>query len=297
MKKRCKVTPENVAKWIKNGDGQGEGNNYKPFIKVRDVPSKGRSSMVRGIKTDRTHHYLSDLEYACHILAEFCLKIIDIREQFALLPSDDTQKIARRLGFKHPVYPGTKTPIVMTSDLVLTIRQGKTKKFLVLCVKHSSALRQDQEPESKRYKRTCQKLLIEKIYWKSRKVPWLIITDKTIPWTKVYNLDLLRPSLMLKHEEGLNGLLPLFVLLFYKYWEEKRILNDVLDRIAFELKKDRPYCFHLFARSVWSSILPVDLNLSKIHHFSPVPLIQQPYPELDPFNSSPSMELDHDFNK
>src|SRR4030067_3196716 len=158
MPKRWGATPKNVLSWIGRGDGQGEAQNYRPFLYVRDVPSSGRSAMVQGIITGRTHHYLSDLEYFHHILAEYEPTVEDIREQFALLPWEETQEIARSLGIQHPVYPGTRTPIVMTSDIVLTIRHQGFLKYSVICVKPSSMI----DPQYCRSKRVLEKLLIEK---------------------------------------------------------------------------------------------------------------------------------------
>jgi len=52
------------ARWIKEGRGQGNGKDYKPWFTVRDVPSEGRSHRLFGHITHRTHHLLSDLELA-----------------------------------------------------------------------------------------------------------------------------------------------------------------------------------------------------------------------------------------
>lgn len=103
MLKRRGATPENVDAWIRHGDGQGEGINFRPFFQVRDVPSRGRSHIVVGLRTGRTHHYMSDIEYSYHLLAEYSPEVLDIREQFALLPREDTQEIATDLRIRHPV--------------------------------------------------------------------------------------------------------------------------------------------------------------------------------------------------
>lgn len=131
MRKRRRATPENVNAWIRRGDGQGEGRNFRPFFHVRDVPSRGRSHILVGLRTGRTHHYLSDIEYNYHLLAEFASEVIDIREQFALLPWGETQSIASALRIRHPVYPCTHTPIVMTSDIVLTIAGSSGSRLCV----------------------------------------------------------------------------------------------------------------------------------------------------------------------
>ena len=44
--KNRRPTVKTVLRWIQAGYGQGEGEAFKPFMYVRDVPSEGTSSMV-----------------------------------------------------------------------------------------------------------------------------------------------------------------------------------------------------------------------------------------------------------
>jgi len=89
---------------------------------VRDIPSGGLSNTVKSPVSGRIHHYITRQEYQVHLLAEYSPTIIDIRERFALLPWDETQAIASKLGIRHPRYPGTTTPTAITTDLLLTKR-------------------------------------------------------------------------------------------------------------------------------------------------------------------------------
>lgn len=52
-----------IQKYIMEGRGQGDLDSYKPWLTIRDVPTEGRAHKVKGIKTGRVHHLLSDLEY------------------------------------------------------------------------------------------------------------------------------------------------------------------------------------------------------------------------------------------
>lgn len=76
-----------IQKWIKEGRGQGFGNNYKPWITIRDVSSEGRSHRVFGHKSQRTHHLLSDLELSAFLLLEWHSTTIDIFQSFLVLLS------------------------------------------------------------------------------------------------------------------------------------------------------------------------------------------------------------------
>lgn len=98
MSKR-KRTSE-VDKWIKEGRGSGIGADYKPWLKIQDVSSQGRSTRLKGIKTNRQHEFLSDLERNYFYLTEYSDLAVDIREQFPLLPLGETMIIADELGIK-----------------------------------------------------------------------------------------------------------------------------------------------------------------------------------------------------
>ena len=51
-----------LEKRLKEGRGKGEKGDYKPWIYTHDFPSLGFSSRVKGLKTGRVHHLLSNLE-------------------------------------------------------------------------------------------------------------------------------------------------------------------------------------------------------------------------------------------
>ncbi len=86
--------------------GQGEGKDYIPWLKINDVPSTGLASRVKGWKTGRVHHLFSEhLELAYFYLLEWDERVVDIREQYPLLPIEKTLYIAESLGIIHPRDP------------------------------------------------------------------------------------------------------------------------------------------------------------------------------------------------
>ncbi len=159
-----------MAKRIREGRGQGYGGNYKPWLTVRDVPSKGLSSRIRGWKTGRVHHLLSIHERSYFFILEWSIIVIDIREQFPLLPLEATLEIANRLGIKHPTDPVTQLPVVMTTDFIIDfIVDGKIRK----CAR---TFKQESDVSD----RTAEKLQIERVYWEERGVDWGIVTEQEI---------------------------------------------------------------------------------------------------------------------
>ena len=66
---------------LKNKYGLGEGENYKPWLRVQDVPSQGSSAKIQGIKIDREHHTLSEGESSFLYLADACFNVITLRKE------------------------------------------------------------------------------------------------------------------------------------------------------------------------------------------------------------------------
>lgn len=138
--------------------GLGEGHDYMPWLRVQDVRSRGNSAKIDGLKSKRTHHTLSEHETCFFYLAEFCDSVIDIREQFPLLPLDLSVKIAQTLGVEHPINPQSrdKDVSVMTTDFLLTRTDGTKIWYEAISVKPESELKD---------KRTAEKLEIERVWW------------------------------------------------------------------------------------------------------------------------------------
>ncbi|CAG7648094.1 TnsA endonuclease N-terminal domain-containing protein [Paenibacillus allorhizosphaerae] len=179
------IDEKTIAKRIAEGRGSGTGRSYIPWIYVHEVPSKGKSSIRGGWKTGREHHFLSFLEASYFYILEWGDSIIDIREQFPLLPREETQAIATDLGVEHPKDTRTGVDIVITTDVVPTFETTHGSKIKARSVKYEDDLK-DQ--------RTKEKQLIEKIYWSRRNVDWNVVTEKSILVPMVQNIQWLHKS-------------------------------------------------------------------------------------------------------
>lgn len=197
-------------KWLKEGRGQGEFAEYKPWIKISDISSSGRSHRVFGHKTRRTHHLMSDLELATFLFLEWSTEVIDIREQFPL-KFDDTLKIAEDMQVKHPAIRGNTH--VMTSDFYVVSSNKKLSQF-VLQAKYSKDL---MKP------RTLEKLEIERRYWHSKDISWQIITEKDIPIAVQNNIKWLYPETTLNMSVDTQDSLNFYAKEFAKYPEKSII--------------------------------------------------------------------------
>ncbi|WP_417438886.1 TnsA endonuclease N-terminal domain-containing protein [Idiomarina sp.] len=156
MARRKLKTFDDYSRALKDKYGIGELSTYKPWLRVQDVKSKGIRSQVLGLKTGRVHHTLSSIETEFFYLAEYSDSVIDIREQFPLLPINLSIKIAEALGIVHPAHPETKVPIVITTDFLLTRFIDGKKIYEAISVK-------PEHDVSNR--RVLEKLELERVWW------------------------------------------------------------------------------------------------------------------------------------
>lgn len=189
MRGRRFKTQADIDRYIKEGYGQGEGSQYSPWLRVQDVPSKGRSRKVQGKKVNRIHHLLSDVEYACFLALEFSEQVVDIREQFPLFPTEQAIDIAKQLGIRYPRYRDTQLNFVMTTDFLVTIEAPDGTRHLAARPVKTEA---DLLPSNK-LQRTIEKLELEKALLHAQGVrDWKLVTEKTIGATLTENLIWLR---------------------------------------------------------------------------------------------------------
>lgn len=180
MKRRAAKTwdEKKVLERIRKGYGKGELASYVPWIGVRDLASKGTSTRMWSFKTGRMMEFLSNIERDTFLIAEFRPDFIDYWEQFPL-DRRNTGLAAERLRFRHPIYVGGRTPVVMTVDGVLTQRNGEGYKRQAIDCKHSSAADA---------KRTKEKLAIAKLTCVQLGLPHSIVTEKQVPRQVVKNI-------------------------------------------------------------------------------------------------------------
>ncbi|WP_242038044.1 TnsA endonuclease C-terminal domain-containing protein [Tolypothrix sp. FACHB-123] len=176
-------------RYIKEGRGQGSGENYKPWISVSDFPSMGRSARSPGWKTNRVHHLLSDHERRLFYLFEWSDMVVDIREQFPLLDLDLCTSIARDMGMKYPTDPVSGTPYVLTTDFMLTVNQSGKSVQIARTVKPSSDLEK---------KSVAEKFELERRYYADQNIDWGIVTEKEIPRLLVLNIEWIHSSYSLE---------------------------------------------------------------------------------------------------
>ena len=270
MRGRRVKTQADVDRYVKQGFGQGNMEDYQPWLRVQDVPSRGRSRKVHGSKVDRLYHLLSDLEFALWLQLDFSENVIDIREQFPLFPVTALEAIASSLGYKYPVYVGTKVPYVMTTDFVITLRQadGGTRLEARTVKPYSEVARPGDQST-----RTLEKLEIEERYWQSQGVNWHVITEKNVPAILTKNLDWLRKGLTISKALQEQRVLSLFIAELNRARHFQWTLGKTLRHISSRMFIPYEECSGLFRYVVWHKYVVVDLSR---------PLtITGPFPDID----------------
>jgi hypothetical protein len=165
---------------LKNKYGIGQGSEYKPWLEIKDVKGHGTRSIIFGRKSQRSHHMMSSIESEFFYLAEFSDSVVDIREQFPILPLNYTQKVASMLGVKHPTHPKTKEHIILTTDQLLTIDSIQGISYHAVSVK----------PESESDKqRVLEKIDIERVCWELLGVKFSYFTGNELTKIQSRNLD------------------------------------------------------------------------------------------------------------
>ena len=254
-RKRAGVRPRDIQRWIDQGYGSGEKESYKPWLRVSDVPSQGRSRRILGLKSKRVHHLLSDLEYAIFLMAEYSPLVIDIREQYPLLPYGRSQIVAANAGIRHPVYPRTTTAVVMTHDFMLTLSpKAPDRTPVAVSVKY-------QWDSDEKMTRTLEKLEIERRCAKELSgANWSFVTDQDFHPTVIQSLDWLHygmtPNLAAKYGDIGPAVLSALRALDY----QQRPLTQTLDDLARvnEFQGLDPWL--VFKLAAWRGHLPIDLS-------------------------------------
>lgn len=204
------------ARRLKEGRGQGDGANYRPYIYVQDLSSRGQSNRDFGSTAGRQHDLLSKVEHRVFLVFDES-GLHDIKEQLPH-PLEFSIEIARQCGLRHPTHPQSKEPVPVTTDFLLKIPLPVGSKYVARSVKRFVDLAKPGIIEKLELdRRCCQRLTSD----------WGIITERDINYILVRNL------LWAYKFRHINTLYPLSQ-------KEVRATSEVLTNAL--LAKDIPLC-------------------------------------------------------
>lgn len=284
MRKGKRFTPERLNAWVLKGRGTGVGAAYAPWHQVTrgDPGSRGRSHLFNW-RLGRLHHLLSDHELLIMGFAAMVPGVVDIREQFPLslfareeelslvraIPfgrmAPGTLELAADLRIRHPRLGAARNEDwwVMSTDFLLTVQEEDGLHLVAVSVKFDDELIRP---------RARDLLHIERQYWLSQGVPWLLITPATyspqvalavrhaLPWSLVPESI---PKEVLLH---VPTLWPKF---------HGASLERALSLVSATFECSRADAQFLFWGAVWSGALPIDLAMD-MHPRSTVRVLTMP---------------------
>jgi hypothetical protein len=249
------LTEAGIARHIAKGYGQGAGNAYKPWLEIRHVPSLGKSSRPLGWKTDRIHHFLSQLELRYFYMLEWSDSVIDIQEQFPLLPIGETREIAHMMGVNHPRAPKTEALMVMTTDFLITTKEGTFAR----CIKPAKEL---ESP------RTLEKLEIERAYWERKHTDWKIVTEHEIDIQLAKNVEWIHTKRELKNlapldEADIETIQRALATELGRSQPLGKTCREVDKATGYEVGASLSVFRHLLATKTWAVDMSQEINPSK----------------------------------
>jgi len=262
MRARKFKTQADVDRYVSEGYGAGEGETYKPWLRVQDVPSRGRSRKVPGMTVNRTYHVLSDLEYQYLTVLEFSERVVDIREQYPLFPTREAQQIAARLGISYPRYPGTTVPYVLTTDFLITITDETGQKYTA-----ARTLKYDDELTSpKNLQRRLEKFELERELLGSKGIDdWAIVTQSMLGRTLTRNLEWLRQGgISPQRHLAQPDVQQRFLDHLTYFASTERTLSSVIRTVANAIRIPYSDGVFLFKQAVWKKAIIFDIRNTEL---------------------------------
>jgi len=243
-----------LDRWIKEGRGQGEGENYKPWLTIQDFPSMGRVTRVFGWTTNRIHHFFSDTQLKYFYLLDWEERVIDIREHYPLIDLEVVLKNTSDLKLDKFIDKKTKEPYILTTTFLITLlNPDGQKSFAARSIKYASELSK---------KTTIEKLEIERRYWTAKGINWGIVTNKDINDTRAKNIEWIHSAMTSDDCNGLsrdefddllNGLL-------YRLIDNQQNIREIISRFEKDYSLDARAGLLLFKHLIAGKRIALDMD-------------------------------------
>jgi hypothetical protein len=234
---------------IERGRGVWKGVDYKPWLKLRDVPSSGTSSSVSGIKIPRPYNFLSELETTYFYLVERKASTIDIQEQWPILDIDRTLELCSEYGVRH-AYRGMN-PEPFTIDFLITSADENQK----LTTRAASI----KTPDDAKNPLIRQRLLIEFLWCKEKEIPWTLIDTTCFTKTLLENLRFIRSWHRHRYLPNPEAE-ALFIQQFNFSYGKNVLLNLIIVSIAKKLRITTELTLDRFRFCAWSDQIQISLE-------------------------------------
>ena len=243
-------TMAKYKRFLSENRGAGELASYKPWLSIQDFPSNGRVSRIKGWKTNRIHHFFSDIQTRCFYMFEWDDEIVDIREHYPLL--DLVEVVKDNKDLKQEFFTNKEPPYILTTTFLLTLRN---RKYIARTIKSAGELEK---------KSVLERLEIERRYWAAKQIDFGIITQKEIPTKMVKNIEWIHSSLYTYEERGLteNSLENYCNILIDKFRDNKHSIRKITSDFDKENNVSDGTGLFIFKYLLASKHIYIDMNES-----------------------------------
>lgn len=261
-----------VSRAIQAGYGQGRGDLFKPWIRIRRNFSSPTSHQVFdgvGIHT-RNHHFLSALEFHTALLVSY-LGATELRECLALWPFDHPHpdsgldedsgghlepavgllEIARKAGIEHGCFVGTTVPYIASIDLMFRIRVGRLWRLVGISCKPEDIARQSV--------RAQERIELDRLYCASVGAHHMHEDGSALDRNLVRQIAWMRPLVSQLRAHRWTNRLADFCALFDEYATDNCISDSAIAAgRRTGLNSVDAYMF--FRLGVWLHLIDIDLS-------------------------------------
>ncbi|MFT4413351.1 TnsA endonuclease C-terminal domain-containing protein [Fredinandcohnia humi] len=217
---------EKLQRYIKEGRGQGEFESYKPFIRIHDFGSLGRSSRIRTWKCNRVVHLLSDIESRFFYLTEYNDSILQVKEHMPLYDFEEVVGEQEDIDIRKFKDKQSGFPYILTTTFLITVKGKDGNTFDV-----ARSVKASHELEKKA---VIERFELIRRYFEKREVNWGLVTQKEIPLVKAKNIEWIHPARFLEgttdfSKDDISYLTQILMESFYKNTKAIREITSSFD--------------------------------------------------------------------
>ena len=237
--------PQYLRSRINRGQGVGKGIEYRSWLKIREVPSKGSSAAVMGILVRRRFELLSQLETIFFFLTERRPDVVDIRENWPILDLARTVELCAKLGVRHSskgLYP-----FPFTIDFLITEKAVGGLRHVGASIK---------TPRDARNQLVCKRLNIEYQWCRENGIDWALIDTSGFTDTLLSTLRFMRRWFRNRYEPT-ESRVACFLEYFSRAYQRNVVLGAILEKISARMRLDLNEVENLFTYSAWKGSIPI----------------------------------------
>jgi hypothetical protein len=248
---------------LRQGRGIGVGLLYRPWLKVRDLGSRGTSHVVLGIKSGRRHHLLSDYELLYFYLVERRKRTCQILEQWPILDLENTMRLSSELSVRHPYARGVPEPV--TVDFLVTEHSENGSSVRAVAVK---------SPDDSLKPNVLRQLAVQERWCATHGLFWALADMSGVRdvRTTLESLKFLRWWFRFGASQPSEAESERFIETFLAGYRRDETLGDAIMRTGKAVNVRREVAIQTFRHAGWHADIPVDLQ-SPIRLDMPVVLL------------------------